>query len=427
MTVDTGLNPSPRLNHSLITCDENRWKQMRSILTSIFSGSKLRQMTSIIDSTIDKFIARVEQNVKENKEFDIYELFQGLTMDTIAKTGFGFDSGSQDSTEDALIKAAKGTFNISVGQTLVILWFLFPEFRFIIDPLRVGVEYIKDYFGYSDHGFLLKVSDQLIQRRRNQLFKGMSGQRDMLQLMIEAESCEVLSISTDMNNNSVVESKGKESKKSKMTNDEIAANTVLFFDAGYETTSTALAYVTHLLINRQDIQDRVRQEVQQLFESEGQLNYNTVTQLKFLEQVIYESMRLYPPLTTFVSRRAKTDYQYKDMIIPKGADIRVPVYYIQRDPNLWPNPEVFDPQRFSDENKHQINAVAFQPFGVGPRNCIGMRFALLEIKLTLSKLLIQYKLIASENTELGDITRDFKVISMTPKYGVFAKAVKISN
>ena len=431
MTVDTGLNPSPRLNHSLISCEENRWKQMRSTLTPTFSGSKLRQMTPIIESTIDKFVSRVEENAKDNKEFDIYELFQGLTMDTIAKTGFGFDSGSQDSTEDAVIEAAKGTFNITVGQTLIFLWFVFPEFRFVfIDPLRLLVEAIYDYFGYSDHGFLLKIGDQLVKKRRQELSNGLQGRRDMLQLMIEAESSEILSndklsVSTNMNDDSVVESKG--SKKTKMTDDEIAANTVLFFDAGYETTSTSLAYITHLLVNHPDIQDKVRQEVEQLLESEGRLDYNTVTKLKFMEQVVYESLRIYPPITTFISRRAKTDYKYKDFTIPEGTDIRVPVYYIQRDPKLWSNPDNFDPDRFAPENKNSLNQVLFQAFGVGPRNCIGMRFALLEIKLTLSRLLVKYKLISSQNTELGDITRDFKTISMTPKHGVRLKAVKIGD
>lgn len=426
LIIESGINPNPRLKKSLIMCEENRWKQMRSTLTPTFSGSKLRQMTPIIESTIRKFVDRVESYSANDQEFNIYELYQCLTMDTIAKVGFGFDTGSQDKREDAVIEAARRSFETNVGQTLILLWFIFPELRVIINPIRRLVEVFRDFLGTSERGFLLKISDQLIKQRRNH---SSYGRRDLLQLMIDSEGSEVLSddslcVSTDMNEDHIDGSKMKVSKKSKMTDDEIAANTVLFFEAGYETTSTALAFVTHLLINRQDIQDRVREEVRQLFQTEAKLDYNTVTQLQYMEAVIYETLRLYPPITTFVSRRAKVDYKYKDMTIPEGIDCRVPTYHIQRNANLWPNPDVFDEQRFL-RNKRSVNATTFQAFGVGPRNCIGMRFALLEIKLALSVLLYNYRLVASEKTELGDISREFKIISMTPKNGVFVRAVKL--
>ncbi len=428
LTIDGGLNPNPRLQHSLITYDGNQWKQMRSTLTPTFSGFKLKQMTPIINSAIDKFISRVKENSEQNKEFDIYELLQGLTLDTISKTAFGVETGAQEDSENPILKAARGTFDIKVGQFLILLWLFFPELRFVINPLRILVEKIKDLMGVSDHGYLLKVSDQVVSERR----KNMSnGRKDLLQLMLEAKMGEVLSndklaISSDMSNDSIVESREQTTKRTNMTNDEVASNAVLFFDAGYETTSTALSYIMHILINHQEIQEKIRQEVKELIEDEGKLDYNTVTKLKFMEQVVYETMRIYPPVTTFISRSPNIDYHYKDIVIPRGADCRVPLYHMHRDPELWYEPEKFDPQRFSDENKHLINPVVWQPFGVGPRNCIGMRFAMLEIKLALSQLLIKYKLVPSEKTELGDITRDFKVITMTPKYGVFTKAISIS-
>ncbi len=82
-----------------------------------------------------------------------------------------------------------------------------------------------------------------------------------------------------------------------MTDMEIVANSVLFFEAGYETTSTALGFVAHVLVNRQDIQDRMREEINQLIETQGQLDYNTVTELTYMEAVLFETMRMYPPIT----------------------------------------------------------------------------------------------------------------------------------
>ncbi|CAG2112810.1 unnamed protein product [Medioppia subpectinata] len=402
---------------------------MRSTLSPTFSGAKLKQMTPIIESAIDQFVNRVEEHKKLDKEIDIYDLAQDLTMDTIAKSGFGFDSGAQTETERQVINAAKKSFQVQVSQFFLFISFLFPEFLWVINPFRLVAEMISDYLGQSSRGFLLKVSDQLIKQRREQ--KG-DKQKDLLQMMIESEGTDILSndklsVSSDMNNDTVVDSNVRINKKTKMTDDEIAANSVLFFEAGYETTSTALGYLMHILINKPEIQEKCRQEVKQLLESEGRLDYNTVTKLKYMESVIYETLRIYPPITTFISRMPKTDYPYNGLTLPKGVDLRVPLYFLQKDPELWSEPEEFIPERFSDENKHLINPVVWQPFGTGPRNCIGMRFALLEMKLSMAKLLNQYAFIPSPNTELGDIQRDFKVISMTPKNGVFTKAVDISS
>ncbi len=96
-----------------------------------------------------------------------------------------------------------------------------------------------------------------------------------------------------------------------MTDMEVIANSVLFFEAGYETTSTALGFVTHVLVNRQDIQNRMREEINQLIERQGQLDYNTVTELSYMEAVLFETMRMHPPITQLVDcfMRACNVYQ----------------------------------------------------------------------------------------------------------------------
>jgi cytochrome P450 len=140
--------------------------------------------------------------------------------------------------------------------------------------------------------------------------------------------------------------------------------------------------------------------------------------------VLNESMRLFPPVTFFVTREAEKDFKYKDITIPAGCDVICSVHELHHDPKLWEEPEKFDPERFLGTNKGKINPVAFQPFGTGPRNCIGMRFAILEIKLALARLLCKYKLVAGPSTEV-DIQVDYKPITMTPKNGVFVRAIPL--
>jgi cytochrome P450 len=427
--IEGGSNPNPRLRNSIVKVDGIRWKQMRSTLTPTFSGAKLKQMTPTIDSSISKMINNIEIYSQKNEEFDIHQMFEGLTMDVVTKTGFGIEIGVQDNLNNSFLNAARNIFGIPITQVLISLWFYFPELHFLLKPIRLLVEYIKDYFGQSDHGYILKISDKIINERRKNPF---GGQKDFLQLMLEAKSSHVLSndnltVSSNMNNDFMNDTETNEiSKISGMTNDEIAANAFIFFNAGFETTSSALAFVMHNLVNYEHIQQQLRDEVRNLLESDGVLDYNTVTKLKLMESVIYETMRLYPPSPAFISRAPNIDYNFGSMTIPKGTDCRVPLYYLHHDPAQWTDPEKFDPQRFSHQNSNLINPIAWQPFGAGPRNCIAMRFALLEIKLAISKLLINYKFVPSQKTQLGDISTDFKVTVMRPKYGVFMKAIKIS-
>lgn len=202
---------------------------------------------------------------------------------------------------------------------------------------------------------------------------------------------------------------------------------MLFFVQGYETTSTALGFITHMLVNHIDVQDRVREEAFELFEREGKFDYNTVSQLSYMEAVIYETMRILPPVTLFVTRTCLSDFKYKDITIPAGAGITVPVYQLHHDPRNWEEPEKFDPERFMGINKGNVNPIAFQPFGSGPRNCIGMRFAILEIKLTLARLLTEYRLEAGPNTEIDSLKLTYKPIVMTPAKGIFVRAVPVEK
>lgn len=183
--------------------------------------------------------------------------------------------------------------------------------------------------------------------------------------------------------------------------------------------------MTHILVNRQDIQDRMREELNELLEREEKFDYNTVTQLQYMEAVMFETMRVYPPITMFVTRLADKDYKYKDFTIPANTGIIVPVYELHHDPRLWEEPEKFDPERFIGSNKGKISPVAWQPFGCGPRNCIGMRFALLEAKLALALMLTKYKLVPGPSTESGEIEIEHKIVGIAPKNGVFVRAVPL--
>lgn len=123
--------------------------------------------------------------------------------------------------------------------------------------------------------------------------------------------------------------------------------------------------------------------------------------MKYMDMVIDETLRLYPPATR-LDRVANNDYEYEGIKIKKGQIITVPIYALHHDPDYYPNPEKFDPERFNDENRKTRDSMAFMGFGAGPRNCVGMRFALTEIKLLLSIILSNYRFVTCDQTPVCD-------------------------
>ncbi|KAM7297217.1 cytochrome P450 3A11-like [Ixodes scapularis] len=159
---------------------------------------------------------------------------------------------------------------------------------------------------------------------------------------------------------------------------------------------------------------------------QGKFSYDNVFSMRYLDQVISESLRFYPPVTGFITRTCQHDYEYNGLKIPAGMSVLIPPYQLHHDPNLWTEPEKFDPERFSVENKGSIDRIAFQPFGNGPRNCVGIRFAQLEMKLTLAKILAKYRFLLDERHLKEDGLKIGSTFAVCyPQDGVWLKVEKI--
>lgn len=171
---------------------------------------------------------------------------------------------------------------------------------------------------------------------------------------------------------------GKSQKKLAITDDLITAQALVFFIAGFETSSTTLSFLSYLLAVNQDVQSKLREEIDDVLErSEGKINYEELLKMKYLDQVVSETLRLYPP-GYILTRICTKDYQLvakksneNDLLVSKGTIVVIPVVGVHMDPEYFPNPRKFNPDRFSDENKADIVPGTYMPFGSGPRNCIG--------------------------------------------------------
>lgn len=169
----------------------------------------------------------------------------------------------------------------------------------------------------------------------------------------------------------------------------MVSQAVTFFTAGYETTGNLISFTLYELSLHPDIQERAREEVMQKIKLHGDITYEAIQEMKYLNMVVAgnsnhkhfpknnsklfsETLRKYP-FGPFLNRHCDEDYLIEEtgLIIEKGVSVVVPIWGLHHDPKYFPNPDKFDPERFNDENKQNIVPCSYLPFGEGPRNCIG--------------------------------------------------------
>lgn len=189
-----------------------------------------------------------------------------------------------------------------------------------------------------------------------------------------------------------------------LTEEGIREEVDTFMFEGHDTTSMALSWILFLLGHHSEIQEKVWPEIDMLFDEmerespDGPPNItlDKIKDLKYLDCIVKEGLRLCPSVP-FIGRRLHEDFTFttndKSYQVPAGTIIYVFIYMLHRDPEVFPNPEVFNPDRFLPENcAEKRNPFAYVPFSAGPRNCIGQRFALSELKIVLSFILRNFRI-----------------------------------
>jgi len=169
--------------------------------------------------------------------------------------------------------------------------------------------------------------------------------------------------------------------------EQLESNIFLFFFAGHETTASAFCWALKLLALHPDVQAKARAEVDSVLKGDHP-DVENMKGLLYLDQVIKEVLRFGTPVALAPTRVATRDIQIGDVLIPKSTKIGFDMYTIHHNPEFWPNPEIFNPDRFSPDAKH--HPYAYLPFSHGKRNCIGMNFSLLEQRVLLSMVLQKF-------------------------------------
>lgn len=178
---------------------------------------------------------------------------------------------------------------------------------------------------------------------------------------------------------------------------EVISQIYEFFEAAITENNVLLNFISQQLANNREIQNRLHnecQDIQQKLDAEP-LNYESLQQMKYMDMVISEGLRLYP-IAPELKRRATKKYVLDNYdgvkaIVNPGDAVWIPAHILQNDPRYYPNPSVFDPERFSPSQKLNNVAGTYAPFGMGPRDCIGCRYTTFEMRITIYYLLLQFQ------------------------------------
>jgi cytochrome P450 len=207
---------------------------------------------------------------------------------------------------------------------------------------------------------------------------------------------------------------------SQMSDQQLMDECETLFGAGYETTATALTWVWYVLMTHPTVYQKVQQEVDSVLQGRTP-TYADLAHLPYCLQVFKETLRLYPP-AYIIPREAVHDVEIDGYLVPKGYHILIPVYVLHRNPDYFPNPEQFDPNRFTPEREKDLPRCAYMPFGAGPRICIGNYFAMMEGHLLLATLAqrVTFDLVL-EPTIKPDPS---KTVTLHPSHEVMVKVSK---
>ncbi|XP_053708973.1 cytochrome P450 3A40-like [Synchiropus splendidus] len=355
------------LADALSLMEDERWRRTRHTVSPFFSSGRLKEMFRVVKHHSGKATQFLRSRAEKQEALEVKRFFGAYVLDAIVSLTCSVDVDSLNHPASPLVEHASGFLRVWGG--LFMLQGLFPSLLPLLEKLDLSL------FPRSSSQFFLRFLRKVQEERRG----AAQVSPDFLSFMADSQA-----------------SGGPAAGLSER---EVLIQAAMLVLGGYSTGADTLTFVAYNLARHPEVMTRLQQEIDATFPGESAVEYQALMQMEYLDCVVSESLRLYPPAAR-LERVAKQTVVVGSVEIPKGLIVAVPVFALHRDPDLWPDPEDFKPERFSRERRVDVVPYSYLPFGAGPRNCVGMRLALIMVKLVLVEVLQNFSFSVCAETEI---------------------------
>ncbi|XP_023245154.1 cytochrome P450 4C1-like [Copidosoma floridanum] len=366
----------PWLGEGLITTTGTRWFNHRRLITPAFHFGVLGEYSAVMRENVQALIELIDKECNRNPKapINIFDIIGRYTLDTICETAMGVSVNAIQQPDNEYCQALHNITRLFTER--VFRFWLASDFIYNKTPsgkqFRKAVKIM--------HKFTEKV---IMDKHRERAEKKISGVTEIEEDNVygKRKPKAFLDLLLDASENA----------DSPLSLEELREEVDTFMFAGQDTTAMGICNALFALGNAPEIQEKVYQEMKEVIgDSDEVATASQLGQLKFLDRVIKEALRIYPSAPS-IGRCTEHDIVIDGHLIPKGTSISLNIYQAHHDPESWPDPETFDPDRFLPENSKGRHIYSYFPFSAGPRNCIGKKFAYLELKTVLTAILRKWK------------------------------------
>lgn len=350
----------------LLTNEGESWLRQRRLSQPAFHRERIASYARIMTG----YTSQMLDTWKQDATLDIHQEMMQLTLRIVVRALFNVEAGQ--------IGAISTAMNVMMRNSTGLRLLLPPAARYLPTPSMIQFRRAVRQLDDTVYGIIAA-------RRRNDTDSG-----DLLSMLMQA----------------------RDEDGGRMTDKQLRDEVMTFLLAGHETTALTLTWTWHLLAQHSALQEQLQNELQRVL-ADRVPEFADLPKLTFTEQVIKESMRLYPPAWS-VARTVVSEFELRGYRIPAGANVVMSQWIMHRDPRYFPDPESFDPGRWSPERAQKLPRFAYFPFGGGPRQCIGNSFAMMEAILLLATIAQRFTLRAASSEPIVPVPS----FTLRPKSGI---------
>jgi len=357
-------------NKALSTVNGDEWRKMRRMLSPGFNGKKLKLLTPIIELSCKQLVDALRKKADTGVSEDVTESFECYSMEVILMSIFGRKCNLHEGSNEmatAVNAAFAKTFGVLYAQEIAMAFHShFPSLAPFVQYLLAYSSIAKQWIPVQD------MAARIVKERKDSGIK----RSDILQYMLDTQ----------------------DDDNYKMTMLEIVSTAVLIIFSGMGHNMT---FMGHLLATHPDIQDRLIDEIKNYFANNPNATLASAAEnIEYAEMVLQEVLRLFPAINMLSRYCSETITASNGIVIPKGCQVYIPAYNIQRNPAFWPDPDKFYPERFGPNAKVPYDPATCLSFGDGPRMCPGRQYSHIKIKMALISMLREFKFVKTEETDV---------------------------